>query len=123
MTEQVTVNGVNGNGINQDKETFLFTSESVGEGHPGKCSKIMLTVMYSSYLYMLHQISLLLNCSKYFSQQLFCPQTKFCTNIGNSIMYLFSEVIRVNPDNSEQPYFGLILTKFLCVNLLLLLIC
>lgn len=27
------VNGINGHG--NDVETFLFTSESVGEGHPG----------------------------------------------------------------------------------------
>jgi len=33
-------NGFNGNGNSYDMEdgqTFLFTSESVGEGHPGKC--------------------------------------------------------------------------------------
>lgn len=33
-------NGSNGNGNSYDMEdgqTFLFTSESVGEGHPGKC--------------------------------------------------------------------------------------
>jgi len=36
MSLQVPVNGCNGNGVTHDKETFLFTSESVGEGHPGK---------------------------------------------------------------------------------------
>lgn len=32
MTTGTVPNGVNGN----HKETFLFTSESVGEGHPDK---------------------------------------------------------------------------------------
>ena len=37
MTHQVSVNGCNGNGVQHGYgETFLFTSESVGEGHPGK---------------------------------------------------------------------------------------
>ena len=39
MTTQVAVNGFNGNGVNHENETFLFTSESVGEGHPGKCNR------------------------------------------------------------------------------------
>jgi hypothetical protein len=39
-------NGVNGtsNGVNvvkQDDETFLFTSESVGEGHPDKIAYVL----------------------------------------------------------------------------------
>ncbi len=36
MVNQTHINGTNGtNGIHK-KETFLFTSESVGEGHPDK---------------------------------------------------------------------------------------
>jgi len=36
MTQE---NGMNGhvNGFDHSNETFLFTSESVGEGHPGMC--------------------------------------------------------------------------------------
>lgn len=50
MNGHVNVNGLNGNETDndvggrsgtsydmEDGQTFLFSSESVGEGHPGKC--------------------------------------------------------------------------------------
>lgn len=41
------LNGSNGNGNSYDMEdgqTFLFTSESVGEGHPGECIHIQISI-------------------------------------------------------------------------------
>lgn len=46
------LNGSNGNGNSYDMEdgqTFLFTSESVGEGHPGKCKRIQIYI--NSYIH------------------------------------------------------------------------
>lgn len=38
------VNGHSANGLYEmeDQQIFLFTSESVGEGHPGKCKIVIL---------------------------------------------------------------------------------
>lgn len=42
MTNENHHNGfVNGNGDVKETETFLFTSESVGEGHPGKTNLLL----------------------------------------------------------------------------------
>ena len=51
MTNESLHNGIiNGNGDVEENETFLFTSESVGEGHPGNfvCHLILFTVVDTS---------------------------------------------------------------------------
>ena len=37
----------NGNGIHAKRETFLFTSESVGEGHPGMLISFVFAIYFS----------------------------------------------------------------------------
>lgn len=61
MPQQTTNNHSNGysNGHNgkydmEDGQSFLFTSESVGEGHPGKLHTIKITIHFFNHKRNLH---------------------------------------------------------------------